>query len=175
MTDPSRRAAVVASLARTRDVGQVIEHAVGRMLRYFRRHGHLEIEHDVEEDDEPEAALCASGVSGREPPASPQWLRGLSPSSPSALAYDKPLCAALDGFTLHAATRAGAHHAAAREALLRYVLRPPIAKERVEPQQDGLVRLAVDKPRQALAPHICDRCPRVPNLQGADEARRHGH
>ncbi|WP_437535033.1 hypothetical protein WME79_12435 [Sorangium sp. So ce726] len=34
---------------------------------------------------------------------------------------------------------------------------------------------AVDKPRRALAPPICDRCPRVPNLQGADEARRHGH
>ncbi|WP_437964506.1 transposase [Sorangium sp. So ce260] len=67
------------------------------------------------------------------------------PSSPSALAYDKPLCAALDGFTLHAATRAGAHHAAAREALLRYVLRPPIAKERVQPQQDGLVRLSLKR------------------------------
>ncbi|WP_437939259.1 transposase [Sorangium sp. So ce341] len=39
--------------------------------------------------------------------------------------------------------RAGTHHAAAREALLRYVLRPPIAKERVEPQQDGLVRLSL--------------------------------
>ncbi|WP_438011995.1 transposase [Sorangium sp. So ce321] len=52
---------------RTREVGQVLEHAVGRMLRYLRRHGHLEIEHDVEEDDEPEAALCASAVSGREP------------------------------------------------------------------------------------------------------------
>ncbi|XYI00715.1 transposase [Sorangium sp. So ce1128] len=79
---------------------------------------------------------------GREPPAGPQWLRGLSPLSPSALAYDKPLCASPDGFTLHAATRAGAHHAAAREALLRYVLRPPIAQERVELQQDGLVRLS---------------------------------
>ncbi|WP_437969767.1 hypothetical protein WMF04_10940 [Sorangium sp. So ce260] len=50
---------------RTGEVGQVLEHAVGRMLRYLRRHGHLEIEHDVEEDDEPEAALCASAVSGR--------------------------------------------------------------------------------------------------------------
>ncbi|WP_437321970.1 transposase [Sorangium sp. So ce385] len=55
------------------------------------------------------------------------------------------MCAALDGFTSHAATRAGAHHAAAREALLRYVLRPPIAKERVEPQQDGLVRLSLKR------------------------------
>ncbi|MGK3959539.1 transposase [Sorangium sp. So ce118] len=46
---------------------------------------------------------------------------------------------------MHAATRAGAHHAAAREALLRYVLRPPIAKERVQPQQDGLVRLSLKR------------------------------
>ncbi|XYH94990.1 transposase [Sorangium sp. So ce1128] len=129
----------------TREVGQVLEHTVGRMMRYLRRYGLFEIEHDIDEDDEPEAALCASAVSGREPPAGPQWLRGLSPPSPSALAYDKPLCASLDGFTWHAATRAGAHHAAAREALLRYVLRPPIAQERVELQQDGLVRLSLKR------------------------------
>jgi hypothetical protein len=129
----------------TRAVGQVLEHAVGRVMRYLRRHGLFELEHDVDEDDEPEAALCASAVSGREPPAGSQWLRGLSPPLPSALAYDKPLCASLDGFTLHAATRAGAHHAAAREALLRYVLRPPIAQERVELQQDGLVRLSLKR------------------------------
>nr|WP_324293067.1 transposase [Sorangium sp. Soce836] len=91
--------------------------------------------------------MCLRRLGTRVAPhvVAPQWLRGLSPSSPSALAYDKPLCAALDGFTLHAATRAGAHHAAAREALLRYVLRPPIAKERVEPQQDGLVRLSLKR------------------------------
>ncbi|WP_437617152.1 transposase [Sorangium sp. So ce834] len=93
------------------------------------------------------SALCLRRLGTRVAPhvVAPQWLRGLSPSSPSALAYDKPLCAALDGFTLHAATRAGAHHAAAREALLRYVLRPPIAKERVQPQQDGLVRLSLKR------------------------------
>ncbi|WP_437574846.1 transposase zinc-binding domain-containing protein [Sorangium sp. So ce887] len=39
----------------------------------------------------------------------------------------------------------GAHHAASREALLRYVLRPPIAQERVELQQDGLVRLSLKR------------------------------
>ncbi|XXZ55963.1 transposase zinc-binding domain-containing protein [Sorangium sp. So ce341] len=38
---------------RTREVGQVLEHAVGRMLRYLRRHGHLEIEHDVERTTSP--------------------------------------------------------------------------------------------------------------------------
>jgi len=34
--------------------------------------------------------------------------RGLAPLEPQALSYDKPLCASLDGFTLHAATHAGA-------------------------------------------------------------------
>ncbi|WP_437595034.1 transposase [Sorangium sp. So ce1000] len=91
--------------------------------------------------------MCLRRLGTRAAPhvVDPQWLRGLSPSSPSALAYDKPPCAALDGFTLHAATRAGAHHAAAREALLRYVLRPPIAKEPVDRQQDGLVRLSLKR------------------------------
>jgi hypothetical protein len=72
-------------------------------------------------------------------------LRGLSPLAPSGLAYDKPLCASLDGFTLHAATRAGSLDVAGREALLRYVLRPPIAQERVELRPDGLVRLSLER------------------------------
>jgi hypothetical protein len=76
------------------------------------------------DDVDPEEKLVASAVSGHAPPAGPQWLRGLVPLSPSALALDKPLCVSLDGFTLHAATRAGALDTAGREALLRYVLRP---------------------------------------------------
>lgn len=37
--------------------------------------------------------------------------------------------------------RAGALDSAGREALLRYVLRPPVAQERVEQRPDGLVRI----------------------------------
>jgi len=69
----------------------------------------------------------------------------LAPLDPQALAYDKPLCASLDGFTLHAATRAGALDPAGREALLRYVLRPPVAQERVEQRACGLVRITLKK------------------------------
>jgi hypothetical protein len=47
-------------------------------------------------------------VSGQTPPAGQKWLRGLAPLAPRALGYDKPLCASLDGFTLHAATKASA-------------------------------------------------------------------
>jgi hypothetical protein len=50
------------------------------------------------------------------------------------------------GFSLHAATRAGAADAMDREALLRYVLRPPVATERVVRGPDGLVRVVLKKP-----------------------------
>jgi hypothetical protein len=58
---------------------------------------------------------------------------------------DKPLCASLDGLTLHAATRAGALDTTGREALLRYELRPPIAQERVTQGPEGLVRITLKK------------------------------
>jgi hypothetical protein len=44
-----------------------------------------------------------------------------------------------------AATRAGALDPAGREALLRYVLRPPVAQERVEQRPHGLVRITLKK------------------------------
>lgn len=72
-------------------------------------------------------------------------MSGLAPLETHALGYDKPLCASLDGFTLHAATRAGALDLFGREALLRYVLRPPLAQERLEQRPDGLVRIILKK------------------------------
>ena len=47
---------------------------------------------------------------------------------------------------MHAATRAGALDQAGREALLRDVLRPPVAQERGELRPDGLVRITLKKP-----------------------------
>jgi len=104
------------------------------MERYLRRSGQLgtlEDEAEAGGEGDPEGNLAASAVFGQAPPAGPQWVRCLAPLEPQALAYDKPLCASLDGFTLHAATRAGALDSGGREALLRYVLRPPVAQERV--------------------------------------------
>lgn len=61
------------------------------------------------------------------------------------LSFDKPLCVVIDGFSLHAATRAGALDAHGREALLKYVRRPPIVQERVVRGPDGLVRIALKR------------------------------
>jgi hypothetical protein len=112
-------------------VGEVLECLVRRIERHLRRCGLLgafgnEAEPDGEGD--PEGKLAASALWGQTPPAGPQWVSRLAPLEPHELAYDKALCASLDGFTLHAATRAGALHPAGREALLRYALRPPIAQ-----------------------------------------------
>jgi hypothetical protein len=129
-------------------VGEVLERVVRRMERHLRRSGQLrtlEDESEAEGEGDPEGNLAASAVSGQSPPAGPQWVSRLAPLEPQALVYDKPLCASLDGFTLHAATRAGALDPAGREALLHYVLRPPVAQERVEQRPDGLVRITLKK------------------------------
>jgi hypothetical protein len=126
----------------------VLERTIRRLERHLRRRGLLGIDEDGADPDlpgDPESNLAASAVSGQTPAAGPQWLRGLEPLEAQALAYDKPLCAALDGFTLPAATRAGALDPAGREALLRYVLRPPIAQERLLQRPDGLVRITLKK------------------------------
>ena len=125
------------------------------MERHFRRSGQLRPSEDEAEEGgegDPEGNLAASAVSGQAPPAGPQWVSRLAPLAPQALAYDKPLCASLDGFTLHAATRAGALDPAGREALLRYVLRPPVAQERVEQRADGLVRITLKRSGASGAP-----------------------
>src|SRR4029453_14566841 len=95
----------------TSEVGEVLERLVRRMERYLRRSGQLRtLEDEAEADGEgdPEGNLAASAVYGQAPPGGPQWVSRLAPLEPQALAYDKPLCASLDGFTLHAATRPGA-------------------------------------------------------------------
>ena len=133
---------------KTSEVGEVLEQVVRRIERRLDRRGLLgtkEDDLDLSGEGDPESNLATSAVSGQSPPAGPQWSAGLQPLRPRALAYDKPLCVSLDGFTLHAATRAGGLDAEGREALLRYVLRPPIAQERVEQRPDGLVRITLKK------------------------------
>ncbi len=77
------------------------------------------------------------------PPAGPALRRGATFGAGSGRT---DLCAQDEGFNLHAATRAGALDAAGREALLRYILRPPVAQERIARGPDNLVRIALKKP-----------------------------
>ena len=57
-----------------------------------------------------------------------------------------PRCVEELGFTLHANTCAGALDERGRQALLEYVLRPPIANENVQQGAEGLVRIVLKRP-----------------------------
>ena len=49
------------------------------------------------------------------------------------------------GFSLHAATTASADDAPGREALCKYILRPPLAQERLHLLDNGLVRIELER------------------------------
>jgi hypothetical protein len=91
------------------------------------------------------AELAATSASGMTPPAGPSWRRGALPALVHDRDFDRHLSVGRGGFTLHAATRAGAMDERGREALLKYVLRPPIAQERITQGPEGLVRIALKK------------------------------
>ena len=133
----------------TREVGQVLETICTRVAKLLRRRGLLgdgALDREAE-TEEGLSSLAASAVSGQSPPAGPEWRRRmLPPLAPEALHFDKPLCASKDGFSLHAATHAGALDLVGREALCKYVLRPAIAQERITHGPDGLVRITLKRP-----------------------------
>jgi hypothetical protein len=130
----------------TRDVAAVLERTRDRMVKYLRRRGLLLEGDDSEDEGDGRAVLAASAVAGTTPPAGPEWRRGALPFERRPMVFERPLCVALDGFTLHAATRAGGHDEAGREALLKYILRPSVAQERVTRGPDGLIRITLKKP-----------------------------
>ena len=129
----------------TREVAAVLEWTRARMTKYLRRRGLLAPDSEDAGEDDPRAGLAASAVSGVTPPAGPEWRRGTLALPQRPMAFERPLSVALDGFTLHAATRAGGLDEAGREALLKYILRPAVAQERIARGSEGLVRIALKK------------------------------
>jgi hypothetical protein len=120
-----------------------------RVLRYLARRGVIDdgrelsvVDTDFAEREPALAALASASVSGLLPAGPerrervPVELRG-----EPGVAVVSGLSVAELGFSLHAATVAKADDEVGREALLKYVLRPPIAQERVKVLPDGQVRL----------------------------------
>jgi hypothetical protein len=56
------------------------------------------------------------------------------------------LCAQTHGFNLHAATKVAANDKQGRVTLCKYILRPPVANDRLKILDDGEVRLEFKKP-----------------------------
>jgi hypothetical protein len=132
----------------TQEIAGVLDKAVRRIVRHLSRRGLLGDSDGANGEPEPEghAGLCAAAASGASPPAGPELRRRLAAVGSDSVRMGKALCASLQGFTLHAATRVGAMDTQGREGLLKYILRPPIAQERVTQGPDGLVRIALKRP-----------------------------
>jgi hypothetical protein len=136
---------------RTREVAEVLEQTRDKMVKYLRRRGLLDEGEGDEEDEEAEAdgllSLARSAVGGTSPPAGPEWRRGKKLGLEARpVTFEGELSVSLDGFTLHAKTRAGAEDERGREQLLKYILRPAVAQERITRGPEGLVRIALKKP-----------------------------
>jgi len=141
---------------KTDEVADVLQVARVRILRYLARRGvvhlspeALEIADELAARDPVLAQLAAAAVSGL-PPAGPE-LRCRPPVrlARTDSAGPTPMGALVVqqlGFNLHAASVAGAEDQAARQRLVRYVLRPPLAKERLTLLPDNRVRLDLKRP-----------------------------
>jgi hypothetical protein len=134
------------------DVGQLLSTVRRRIVRLVRRHG-IDLEspsNEVDSNDERlfdcpvYAEIQGAAVLGRVatgPRAGGRVLRiGRDPAAPVVTA-DGPLQAHLDGFDLHAGVAVPAGQRARLERLCRYILRPPIAQDRLELTSEGRVLL----------------------------------
>ncbi|MEO8917259.1 MAG: hypothetical protein ABI488_07525 [Polyangiaceae bacterium] len=107
----------------------------------------LVVDDELAERDPVLAQLARAAVSGLAP-AGPEFRRGREAVAfggrPGVL-IAAPLCVREYDFSLHAATHAGAQDLKGREALLKYILRPPLATERLTADPDGLVRITLKR------------------------------
>ncbi len=78
-------------------------------------------------------------------------LRGATPRESAAR---QPLCADIDGFSLHAAVRVKAHDRKRLEQLCRYITRPALSDERVQLNAAGQVQLKLKTPWRDGTTHL---------------------
>ena len=78
-------------------------------------------------------------------------LRGAMPCESTAR---QPLCADINGFSLHAAVRVEAHDRKRLEQLCRYITRPALSDERVQIDAAGQVELKLKTPWRDGTTHL---------------------
>jgi len=137
------------------DVAELLQTIVARVLGHLRRRGLLSSDNDSLErpqPDDPEQLVLdalASAATHGQSLAGPESRPGRIPYVRDAATEPRiqaPLCAAHAGFSLHANTRVDAGDKPGRERLIKYILRPPIAAERIERIDGGRVRLRLKRP-----------------------------
>ena len=95
----------------------------------------------------------ADGPVPREGLAHARRERGLR-GMPREATVRQPLCADIDGFSLHAAVRVEAHDRKRLERLCRYITRPALSDERVQLNDAGQVELRLKTPWRDGTTHL---------------------
>ena len=143
------------------EVEQVVERASKRILRFLQRRGVITLvtapgdgevtvvtDETIGEKDPLLAKLLAAATAGASP-AGPTHKR-----SPVRIVLDPDahpvakgkLCSQAHAFNLHAATKVVANDKQGRLTLCKYILRPPLANDRLKILDDQTVRLDFKKP-----------------------------
>jgi hypothetical protein len=143
------------------DVEAIVERVSKRILRFLQRRGVITLvtapgdgevtvvtDESIGDKDPLLARLLAAATAGA-PPAGPANKR-----KPIRIVLDPDahpvakgnLCGQHAGFNLHAATRVAANDKHGRLALCKYILRPPLANDRLKILDDKVVRLEFKKP-----------------------------
>jgi hypothetical protein len=135
------------------DVAELLATIRHRLLRLLCRRGVIDTTQeptllpDAQDNAHPALALLSAAAVSGLTPAGPEFrqrapIRLATHPQPSITG---PLCATDSGFTLHAATIARRDDLRGQEALLRYVLRPPLAQSRLQTLDNGLCRITLKR------------------------------
>jgi hypothetical protein len=143
------------------EIEQLVERASKRILRFLQRRGVITLvtapgdgevtvvtDETMGEKDPLLARLLAAATAGVEPagPASKRAPIRIVLDSDERPVGKGALCGQSHGFNLQAATRVAANDKPGRERLCRYILRPPLANDRLSILDDGNVRLDFKRP-----------------------------
>ncbi|MCC6214455.1 MAG: transposase [Polyangiaceae bacterium] len=131
------------------EVEEVAARTARRVAKVFGKHGRsLETptEDDPLPDDEPALASCYAAAAGGLAVSGERAGRPLLRLVDPRLSRPDELVGEVSGFNVHATISVGPRDRARLERLCRYLLRPPIAQERLELHPSGKLRYSLKKP-----------------------------
>lgn len=141
------------------EIGTVLERVHERVQKLLRRRGRMPEEPSpsdpVAEQMPLLAGYAAASIQERVAtgPRAGHPVRRLR-SAAAVVDGDKPRCARREGCSLHANVALPAHARGQREHLCRYLLRPPLARERLTESSGGQLLYELPHPRRDGATHL---------------------
>ena len=132
---------------RTADIEELVALLATRVERWLAKKGFgLEGAHDYDLDGDAQLTLQSASVAGRVALGMRAGRKTRRYQVHGGRRYElPPRCAMSGGYSIHAGTVVSAGNRTGLERLCRYVLRPPLAKSRLEEREDGNLMLRLSR------------------------------